>query len=487
MDVAVREKPKHKAKQPAEQLALDFSSPLDHYDQLFRHQQNDVVIWHKHRHDIPKDQRDGPEWQSVAPANTVAALISAAGNVDTYVTANEFNGWRKLTNLRGLNATYLDFDSHRKKLSQAQILKWRDRILRKIRKLGWPEPTFSVLTGRGFHLYWAHHREHPLALPRWKATVRHMCKLLEADPMSTDCCRELRIIGTRNSKVDDDDFIVHGHSHSGKVYDFDFLFETICKPIKADIRKTEAKRLEKVESAARRRREKVGSEAPRESDDPRRYCSIFTWWKWVHDDVRMLATHFSEKKNKGHGVPEGMRTSLLEIFAAAMCWLRPIEELDDEILGFCHELIPGMSDEEILSVTSTLRASAKAADEGKTVFFEGEERDARYRYSREKIWTKLHKNENIRIPESLYPELKAILPEEVYMERRKASQAARDRVEEGRYKSHYSKQGFRMDNITKRATARIMKAQGHSIRAIAAALGEPGKPIGKSTVADWLK
>ena len=78
-----------------------------------------------------------------------------------------------------------------------------------------------------------------------------------------------------------------------------------------------------------------------------------------------------------------------------------------------------------------------------------------------------------------------VAPAHVIHERRQEreqTRAARDRVTEGRYADHNSGQGYRASNEQKRATARLLKAQGRSVRQIAEELG-----VGKSTISDWVK
>lgn len=455
------------------QLVLDFSSPIDHHEQLFRHQSDEIVIWHRDRIGLNEDERPGPVWQTVKPSTSHAALVATAGGTDKYVTPNEFFGWRLMKLLRGLNAIYLDFDSHGRHLTQEEIVAWRDEVLQKIRDHGWPEPTFSVLTGRGFHLYWCHHREERYALPRWQSLARHMCGALDADAQSIDCCREMRIVGTRNSKATEG-FIVHGRSHSGQVYGFDFLYETICKPQKLEVRQREAAR----KRTATNEQRTTKRDAPA---NPKKFSNVLSWWMAVHDDIWKIAGHLSAT-NRLRGVPEGARISLLEILAAALCWFRPADQLEDEILHCGRQLMPSLTDEEILRDTKTLRQHAIAAAAGETTTFNGKTTDPRYKYSRKKIWSKIGRH----VPESLYAQMQAIVPDAVFEERDQArrteADAARDRVKEGRYKASNTNEGYRTSNALNRSVARQMFLQKVPVARIAKLLNADRKTIDR-----WVK
>ncbi len=67
------------------------------------------------------------------------------------------------------------------------------------------------------------------------------------------------------------------------------------------------------------------------------------------------------------------------------------------------------------------------------------------------------------IDNELAPQLRAIIPAEVRQERRQTRDAAC-------YDDHYTGQGVRASNEQKRAHARILRAEGKTVREIAATL-----------------
>jgi DNA-binding NarL/FixJ family response regulator len=104
------------------------------------------------------------------------------------------------------------------------------------------------------------------------------------------------------------------------------------------------------------------------------------------------------------------------------------------------------------------------------VLWQGQERDPRYWYKRET----LHGLMEPLIDAELAPKLRAIIPAEVRQERRQER-------EDARWGDRYTGQGVKASNEQKRATARILKAQGQSLRAIAADLG-----VSTETVRKWI-
>jgi DNA-binding NarL/FixJ family response regulator len=108
---------------------------------------------------------------------------------------------------------------------------------------------------------------------------------------------------------------------------------------------------------------------------------------------------------------------------------------------------------------------------GEKVLFNGQERDPRYWYKRET----LHGLMEPLIDAELAPTLRAIIPAEVRQERRQER-------EDARWGDRYTGQGVKASNEQKRATARILRAQGVKQLEIAAQLG-----VSQKTVSLWLR
>lgn len=103
---------------------------------------------------------------------------------------------------------------------------------------------------------------------------------------------------------------------------------------------------------------------------------------------------------------------------------------------------------------------AEAAKRGEKVTWQGEEVDPRYHFRRASLYKRLKG----LIPDAMLPKLRAIIPDRLATERKKERN-------QDRYEDHYTGQGVRLSNEDKRASARLMRANGDSLRKIAKELG----------------
>ncbi len=110
----------------------------------------------------------------------------------------------------------------------------------------------------------------------------------------------------------------------------------------------------------------------------------------------------------------------------------------------------------------TLKRAMLAAS-GHKIEWRGQKIDPRYRFRRQTLYDWI----GDLIPAGLLPKMRAIIPDDEADRRDKA----RNRATEGRYATNYTGQGVRANNEDKRATARLLRAQGQSYRAIASELG----------------
>jgi hypothetical protein len=116
------------------------------------------------------------------------------------------------------------------------------------------------------------------------------------------------------------------------------------------------------------------------------------------------------------------------------------------------------------AIDSSLKRAQRAAA-GETVLFNGQERDPRYWYKRET----LHGLMAPLIDAELAPTLRAIVSDEIRREHKRETDAKRDRVNEGRYT--LKRDEYEGNAEQKRATARLLRAQGKTWAAIAVDVG----------------
>jgi hypothetical protein len=182
--------------------------------------------------------------------------------------------------------------------------------------------------------------------------------------------------------------------------------------------------------------------------------SIYDWWHLVYRDLLAIA-----EKHWFGGIPQGHRDQFLFLSSVALSWFAHTDTLEDELTRRAQTWTPGLKVGEVRDAISPAIQRARRAVAGEKVLFNGQERDPRYWYKRET----LHGLMEPLIDAELAPTLRAIIPKEVRQERRQNRDAAR-------YADHNTGAGVRVNNEQKRATARLMRAQGQSLRAIAADL-----------------
>jgi len=122
-------------------------------------------------------------------------------------------------------------------------------------------------------------------------------------------------------------------------------------------------------------------------------------------------------------------------------------------------------------VSSVLSRRAEAAAQGEKVEWCGRQVDPRYHFRR----ASLYKLMSPLIEDSLLGEMRAVIPDRLAAERKKAR-------DQDRFQDHYTGQGVRMSNEDKRASARVMRAKGLSWRVIAVELD-----VSVVTVQRWCK
>lgn len=431
------------AKAQKAQLPLSLEHPPGHFEALHHEAHGTVLVW--------EALRPGKQWVKlrVGDPSIPSFLAGLQGASDTYITVNEFDGWRLVRLLRSLRAIYVDLDG----LDGAMGL---DAALDALLEARMPAPSIAVFSGRGLHLYWLLQPLPPKALPVWQRVTDALNEALlplGADPKARDCTRVLRLVGTVNSK---NGATVRGLILTGYRWTLHELADEVLghrpprpkAPVVRDIF---------AESG------RQGRKAPRAISG-----SIYERWYKVYGDLLTIAKH--------HGglIPEGHRDAWLFLTAAALSWFTRASALEAEIENAARTfttLTPG----EIHKVVKTIQERAELAAQGETVEWAGQKVDPRYRFRRATLYTWLRG----LIPDALLPELRAIIPDVVARERKLIND--RERYWDGR-EAAYTGDGVRVSNEQKRAVARILRAKGLSQRAIAAELG-----VSQQAVQKWLK
>lgn len=425
------------------QLALPLAGPGEHYDLLHNGQRGVVIHW--------SQAKSGHQWTKLKPQDPrIPELFQLdQGKEGRFFSVNEFDGWRYIRLLRSLRALYVDLDNQEDLYAVLDAL--QDQKM--------PGPSLVIWSGTGMHLYWLLEPLPPKTIPVWQRCQDALIaalKPLGADAAAKDCTRLLRIAGTRNKGEEVHGLVLDGHRWSLRQIAFEIL-GTEGKGKKPEVRDLRARR-----------------------DRPDREIqgSIYARWHLVYRDLLAISNHHN------HQIPEGHRDKWLFLCGVALSWFTHPQGIEDEILSL-GRMHTDLVEPEISAAIKPPLERALLAANGQKIEWQGQSIDPRYRFRRQTLYDWL----DGVIPDSLLPELRAIIPDEAARDRgrtrwaeREKARNARNRATEGRYATNYTKQGVRAANEEKRAQAQAMRAQGQTFRAIAAELG-----VSVRTVHTWCK
>ena len=404
-------------------------------------------------------------------------------NKDSWISQNEFilpN--RRIVNLARLCLLFVDIDCYKMGISPEQAL---DEILDSCDN-GWdmpfPPPSVSIMSGRGLQLKWLHKAVPMGVLPRWNAMQTQLADRFVkwgGDHAAKDASRVLRLVDTVNTRsgrvvkvintTDDDE-------GNPKVYDFELLAEHLLPGMRDffDKKKQNHPFSEQEKEEMHREREKREAAKARKADlrlvhsqttsSRSRLSDQHLSWSRL-GDIRTLV------RLRG-GVTEGqsMPTLLYALNFLILSGATTANDMYKEAKSLSKEFkFDGdfCRDDEL----STLFRKAKDFASGKKVTYRGREYPALYT-PRNSTLIELFKI----TPEEMR-HLKTIITKDVKKER--LTQKRRDAgiVPRQQYLSSIEQQSEQ-----KRATARLMKASGKTIKDIAAELN-----VHRNSVTSWLK
>lgn len=438
-----------------EQLRLQIVNANQHHSLLHSNAHGTVLVWEK----LASEKR----WTKLRPESDAAnSLVLAAQNkgLDRYISVNEFHGWRCVRDLKSLRSCFVDIDG---------IYDF-EHVMSAVSSARLPTPTMAVFSGRGTHLYWQIDAMPGSSLALWQQVqneiVRRMTAAPEAlnvDQVVRDCTRVLRLVGSVNSKNMQE---VRGLVITEWKWDLDTLADEVLgfrEVGKEPLTFEEALALDVArESAAVR--SFSAARARKGTSSRSKHGSIYEWWGLVYRDLITIGDA------NLLGIPEGHRDSWLFAYATSLSWFAEPESLASEVRAIAKSHTQGLKS-EVDDVVATTLARAEAFRAGETVEWKGEQRDPRFHFKRETLLTTF---KGI-IPAELYPQLRAIIPDELRTERRQERESAR-------WDDKYTGNGVRSSNEQRRASARLMRESGQSVRAISKAF-----EISVSTAQAWTK
>jgi len=451
--VALPVPPVYRADLPAPSLL----SGLQHFDLLHQEQSGVVLTW-------SKLSKKGA-WKKIKPTDSrpdVTDVLSIHEDQnDRYISANQFHAWRIVAHIKSLRACFVDIDGFTD----------LHECLGRVTDANLPAPTFSVMSGRGIHLYWAIEPEGTDRLHIWQRTQNEICTRLTrqglpVDGSAKDCTRVLRLAGSVNSK---NGLKVYGHIFSETKFELMNLAVAVlgALPIEFNRPQIDHERaleldIEKEAAAVRdfRAAQVRKGQQPGHAPAGSLKGSIYGWWQLVYRDLIVIGDQLG-------GIPHHYRDKYLFIYSCALSWFADASALESEVRLVARKLTPGLTAAAVSKAISPNLQRLKDARAGKKVIWNGREGDPRYWF---KSSTILEWLEGCVTPD-MYPELRAIVPESVLASRRAA-----------RYKDSYTGKGVMASNQEKRAQAVLMRSEGKTQKEIADEL-----QVSKMTISRWFK
>ncbi|MDD2610952.1 MAG: replication protein [Giesbergeria sp.] len=404
--------------------------------------------------------------QSYRLAEMPTVLSGLDKTRDTWLSQAEFfRPNRRVVNLARIGLLFADIDSYRQDWAQGRSPeRLATDVLFFCREEGLPPPSILVFSGRGLQAKWLIEGALPRqALPRWNACQRALVDRLAfagADPAARDASRVLRLINTVNTKSGEICRVVHvepGEDGQPIRYGFEWLAETLLPIGRWDL---ESKK------KARKASSELKLVPGYHTGNLRPLNGRQLAWSRL-EDLRLLA------ELRG-GVHEGER--MLHLFwrlnFLLLSGATHSGGMFHEAVALARELDPswGYSSSDL----TTLYRKAQAYEAGERVEFNG------------KQFAPLYTPRNATlisifgITDQEQRSLSTVISQEMALERRRERDRKRDEARR-RAVGEVDRQTYIEVAQNKKAQALVLRAQGLTVRAIAARLG-----ISKTAAADYV-
>jgi hypothetical protein len=405
---------------------------------------------------------------------------------DTYVMIHETRSWRVSDQINCLKAAVVDLDCHAPQDPPVDIVV--KQSLDRLRIAGVALPQLVVHTGRGAQLIWrlervGLQRDKTNAAKRWVLLQRQLAREAgpHADSSIVDLARLIRMPGTRNTKVDDPDWLTHSEFVDGAPasYPFDSLCDQLLPASRkvCNTNKRARGSAAKPEGSARQKSKEAG---------------LIQVSQRRLEDYKKIADHFFMA-----GIPQGFRDKYLFCVAADLAWSTPLSDacrfeqivLDRLMMlgsvvdqrtrsAYRGRVNEPLSLSEARSAIGSVVRRFKQAAAGQRMTFNDMPCDPRYWLSSNTVWEQLGKALEAR--EGLMESLQEVLPKKLRhaarMARREAAAERKPdlRLRSERYKKHQT-------TPDKRAQAAAAALSGRTRADVACEYG-----VTERTLYNWL-
>jgi len=415
---------------------------------------------------LTQDEGRTTKRQRSYPVESMGFVIRACDkSIDTWISQAEF--WaptRRLLHFMRVGLLFVDLDTYKLPefagLSPGAQL---ERLLRLCEAMGLPEPSLVVFSGRGLQAKWLLDSGLPArALPRWSLVQHEIGRRLAglgADPNALDASRVLRLDQTVNSKSGEVVRVIH---RTAQRYSFNQLADALLPLTRAKLQELRQERAERAADPDYQKRSATRTKGHLTAIDTgalghlRPFIGAQLAWDRLAD-LRTLA----RLRGWTQGAPDGSRDLAVFIGASFLAQAVPnVPRFYDELRVLGREFAPHWSFRDINASASAVVARMRRMGRGETVEYAGVQVDPRYRWRNDTLIQRF-----------------SITPDE---ERQLATivsrgEAARRHAERCRASREVAgaatRAGYLESHEQKRATARLLRAQGKSWAEVAAELG----------------
>jgi len=423
------------------------SSSLAHVRYLHEGGQGNVTLARKTGLEPPDDWHQRSE-----PAEKLYEVVPAYdGLSDVYISQNRFYGSRKADRLAELSALFTDLDYYNiPALARMHSLGVLELALENLERARIPRPSLAIATGRGIALVWRHEPVPGYVLPKWNRPQKEIYEALEdlgADPAALDAARVLRLVGTYNSRSGALVETIFEDLDLEYVWPFGDLADEILPLTREELEERRA------QCAAREPRT-----APQREDNPSKGLSSLTLHRDRLDDLKRLI-----ELRELDRLPAGERD--LWMFCAALSLSHLVEPLalERKVIELGRDYA-GWSETETKSRMHTVFSKSRAAADGVTAEWLGQQRDPRYRLTNQRIISML------KIMPEEEVELKTLISKETKRQRDRERKERERRAHGARPREEYIA-GARERGQHNRREARKLRGEWKSLREIGRDLG----------------
>lgn len=397
-------------------------------------------------------QQHGKVQRSFRARDMVQVLRLLPKDRDSWISQAEFIAPnRRVVNLASVGLLFIDVDCYKVGMSPEQA---ENLLLLRCEEDGFPLPSLIVRSGRGLQVKWLLKSPLPrFALPRWNACQRELVNRfldLGADPAAKDASRVLRLVDTVNTKSNSVVTVSWANpTGTGEVeaHDFEYLCEFVL-PLSRD----QLAALREERQQARRQLKVIdGNPKARGGFSGRELA-----WNRM-EDLRTLY-----RLRQGHIQGLSMPLMFWSLNFLLMSGATNSRQMWFEAEALCREFNFGEFRRK--SELSTLYHKAKEHEAGKTITYNGKVHGPLYRIRNSTLI------DLFQITDDEQKKLKTIIGEAEYKERDRLRDEKRRRAAGAVTREQYlSSVGAEVEQ--KRATARLLRAQGKTWAEVAVEVG----------------